>query len=79
MAKIENLHLRPIYSCALNFNEKYIFTCSTCGYQKESFFSTPIGVCPECEKKRTEQLIKNLRNNGTWNMVPIFLFMKGTH
>ena len=44
---------------------KYIFTCSTCGYQKESFFSTPIGVCPECEKKRTEQLIKNLRNTGT--------------
>lgn len=31
LVKIENLHLRPIYSCALNFNEKYIFTCSNDG------------------------------------------------
>ena len=31
LAKITNLHLRPIYSCVLSFNEKYIFTCSNDG------------------------------------------------
>ena len=31
LAKIDNLHLRPIYSCILSFDEKYIFTCSNDG------------------------------------------------
>ena len=31
LAKIDNLHLRPIYLCTLSFNEKYIFTCSNDG------------------------------------------------
>ena len=31
LAKIKDLHLRPIYSCSLNINEKYIFTCSNDG------------------------------------------------
>ena len=31
LAKINNVHLRPIYSCILSFNEKYIFTCSNDG------------------------------------------------
>ena len=31
---------------------KYIFVCSKCGYQRESLFSTPIGLCPECENKK---------------------------
>ena len=30
-AKIQNLHLRSIYSCALSCDEKYIFTCSNDG------------------------------------------------
>ena len=30
-AKIKDLHLRPIYACALSFDEKYIFTCSNDG------------------------------------------------
>ena len=31
LAKIKDLHSRPIYSCSLNYNEKYIFTCSNDG------------------------------------------------
>ena len=31
LSKIKDLHLRPIYSCSLNYNEKYIFTCSNDG------------------------------------------------
>ena len=31
LAKIDNLHLRPIYLCTLSFNKKYIFTCSNDG------------------------------------------------
>ena len=31
LSKINNVHLRPIYSCILSFNEKYIFTCSNDG------------------------------------------------
>ena len=31
LANLQNLHLRPIYSCILNFKEKYIFTCSSDG------------------------------------------------
>ena len=31
LAKIQDLHSRPIYSCSLNYNENYIFTCSNDG------------------------------------------------
>ena len=31
LAKISNLHSRPIYSCSLNYNENYLFTCSNDG------------------------------------------------
>jgi WD40 repeat protein len=31
LAKINNVHLRPIYSCVISFDEKYIFTCSSDG------------------------------------------------
>ena len=31
LAKISNLHSRQIYSCSLNYNENYLFTCSNDG------------------------------------------------
>ena len=31
LAKIQDLHSRPIYSCSLNYYENYIFTCSNDG------------------------------------------------
>ena len=31
LAKIINLHSRPIYSCSLYYNENYIFSCSNDG------------------------------------------------
>ena len=57
LAKINNVHLRPIYSCVLGFEEKYIFTCSSDGN---------IGIVKimenEGEKKYEMRLVKVVKD-----------------
>lgn len=39
---------------------KYIFICSKCGYQKESYFSSPMGTCPNCDKTDFSNIINKI-------------------